>query len=185
MEKENLPKFPELPVPDSITESQVYVIENNDIQSYKDIEELIKLMYDNPHATFEFYFQLGSVSNPYISKAMEEKQIHSDIVEAYYYKHPKFERDYIKIKKEFTEYDWEKQVAESTPMFFKKILTLTEKQRKKIDSEELMTSFEERMKKKMKLSDRITRHPIIIALFILGSIASVIALVYMFLPASK
>ena len=54
-EKNKIPQFPDLPIPDKITQGEFCTIEDKDIQSDKDLEELIKLMYDKPYATFKFY----------------------------------------------------------------------------------------------------------------------------------
>lgn len=170
MNKDQLPSFPITRIPDSIKETQFYVIEDEDIQSDKDLEDLIKLIYDNPYATFEFYSQ---VENQLISKAIKDGRIHSDTVEAYYYKHPKFDRDYVRIKKEFAQFDWQRQVAETTPMFFRRILTLSEKHRRSINRE-FDVVF---LKSKMTWAEKITYHPIVIIIFVLGAIASIISII--------
>lgn len=170
MGKEQLPIFPITRLPDSIKETQTYVIEDEDIRNDQDFEELVKRMYDNPYATFEFYAQ---GENQLISKAIKDGRIHSDTVEAYYYKHPKFDRDYLRIKKEAAQFDWEKQVAETSPMFFRQILILTEKQRRIIDRE-FDVVF---LKSKMTWAEKIATHPVVVLIFVLGSIASIVSII--------
>lgn len=170
MGEDQLPIFPITRIPDSIKETQIYVIEDEDIQNVQDLEELIKLMYDNPYATFYFYAQ---GENQLILKAIKDGQIHSDTVEAYYYKHPKFDRDYVRIKKGTAQFDWERQVAETSPMFFRQILMLTEKQRRIIDRE-FDVVF---LKSKMTCAEKIATHPIVVLLFVLGSIASIVSII--------
>lgn len=173
MDKGQLPKFPITCIPDSIKETQTYIIEDEDIQNDQDMEDLIKLMYDNPDATFEFYAQ---GENQLISKAIKDKRIYSDTVESYYYKHPKFDRDYVWIKKETAQFDWERQVAETTPMFYRQILLLTEKQRQIIDRE-LDVTF---LKSKRTWGEKIATHPIAVIIFVIGSIASIVSIMIYF-----
>lgn len=129
----DIPKFPDLPPPDSIEETQFYVIGNEDIKSRKELRELIKLMYKHQEATFYLFSQYRTPVNHFISKAEEKNIIMTNICEPYYYKHPKYERNYIKIKRDHTEWDWERQVADASPMFNRITLKLTDQQIRKMD----------------------------------------------------
>jgi hypothetical protein len=124
----DIPKFPDLPPPDSIVESQFYVIENEDIQSRKNLRKLINLMYKHQEAAFYLFSMYGTSLNHFVSEAEEKNIIVLPICEPYYYRDPKYERNYIKVKKDQTEWDGEKQVADSSPMFNRITLKLSDHQ---------------------------------------------------------
>jgi len=128
-----IPTFPNIGIPDSITIQKVLAIED-DGYTAQDIEDLIIHMYEHPEIrTFEFYSQVG---NPYLAKAINDYKISSDTVEAHYYKHPDHELDFIKIHKDSAESDWEKHLISTSPMYFKRVIALTDRQKRIMDEQQ-------------------------------------------------
>ncbi|MBU4320865.1 MAG: hypothetical protein L6246_02585 [Thermodesulfovibrionales bacterium] len=158
------PVFPNIGMPDSITKEKNCVILGDEYTA-KDIEELIEHIYEHPEIkTFEFY---SRGENPHLQKAINDYKIVSDTVEANYYKHPDRELVFMKIHKNTAESDWEKHLVATSPMYFKRIIALTDKQRRKME-----------MQKNQTIWDKVTKNPVVIILMVLASIATIVATFY-------
>lgn len=163
-----IPTFPDFGPPDRLTTHQFRVI-NGDPCDAADIEAIIEDIYGHPEIkTWQFY---SKSKNPHLEKAISDGRIFSDTVEAYHYKHPDHDLDFIKIPKNFAQSDWEKHVVATSPMYWKRELSLTDRQRKKMERAESQTFW-----------DKCLRHPLFVILAFLGSIASIIGLVLWFWP---
>jgi hypothetical protein len=156
------PTFPNIGLPDSITTHTISVTEADDMTA-KDVDDLIIHMYEHPEIkTFETYYR---GENPYLKKAMDDFRISGNTVEMHYYKHPDHDLSFVKVHKNTAETDWEKHLIATSPMYFKRVISLTDRQREKIDRERNHTIW-----------DKVLRHPIFVILALLGSIASIIGL---------
>jgi len=125
-EEKNRPKWPEsLPIPDRITTTAMHVLEAEDIQSEDDIYEITKLMYAYNERKFYLFLEQGKPVNKEIKKRLERFGIIFNTSEFYYYKHPKFERDYIKIQHHRIQSNWEQEVVDKSPMFLRTSLKLS------------------------------------------------------------
>ena len=162
----NTPKpiFPNIGMPDSISEEKISVTLGDEYTA-KDVEDLIEHMYEHPEIkTFEFYSQR---ENSHLKKAIDEFKISSNTVEANYYRRPDCELAFMKIHKDSAESDWEKHLAATSPMYYKRVITLTDRQREKME-----------MQKNQTIWDKILKHPVVIILMVLGSIATIVATFY-------
>ena len=160
------PTFPDIGLPDSITTHTISVTDGDDLTA-KDVEEMIKDMYEHSEIkTFEVYFRK---ENPHLKKAINDFKIFSDTVEMHYYKHPDHDLSFIKVHKNTAKSDWEKHLIATSPMYFKRVIALTERQREKMERERNETIW-----------DKIIRHPVFVILAVLGSIASIIGLLFLF-----
>ncbi len=90
-----------------------------------------------------------------------------------YYKDPSHDLSFIKAHKNTARSDWEKHLIATSPMYFKRVISLTDRQRKKMEMKENQTIW-----------DKIMRHPVYIIIALLGSIASLIGLWYVFSPSN-
>lgn len=160
--------FPDVGLPDRLTIHKFMPIDGDPCDA-ADIEALIKDIYEHPEIkTWEFY---STRNNPHLNITIADGRLASDTVEAHYYKHPDHELDFIKIHEDNARSDWEKHVVATSPMYWKRVLTLTDRQRKKMEQAENQTFW-----------DKCLRHPVFIVLAVLGSIASIIGLVLLFWP---
>ena len=148
MTKENIPVFPNI-IPSSIKESVFRIIEPDDIQTEQDLQHLISLLFHEPECNFYYFVEKDGKQNSFLSAAKDRKDILMNEVEFFYYKHPKFERDYIHIENRNGKYnfEWEKEVVDRGPMYLRIRLQLSE--RKKRDLEILQ---------KVKIEDAIREH---------------------------
>jgi hypothetical protein len=160
------PTFPDIGMPDLITTHQISVTDGDHLTS-EDIEDLIKHMYDHPEIkSFEVYYR---EENPHLKKAIDDFRIYSDTVEMHYYKLPDHDLSFIKAYKNLAKSDWEKHLIATSPMYFKRVIALTDRERERIDREKNQTIWE-----------MILKHPVFVILAILGSIASIIGLCSLF-----
>lgn len=156
------PTFPDIGLPDSITTHQISVTEGDHLTS-EDVEDLILYMYGHPEIkSFEVYYR---AENPHLKKAMDDFRISGNTVRMHYYKHPDHDLSFVKAHKNTAKSDWEKHLIATSPMYFKRVIALTDRERARIDREKGQT-----------ISDKILRHPVFVILAILGSIASIIGL---------
>jgi hypothetical protein len=156
------PTFPNIGLLDSITTDTISVTEADNLTA-KDVEDLITYMYEHPEIkAFEIYYRK---ENSHLKKALDDFNISGNTVEMHYYKDPDHDLSFIKIHKNTAETDWQKHLIATSPMYFKRVITLTDRQREKMDRE-----------RNQKIWDKIQRHPIFVILAILGALASIIGL---------
>jgi TIR domain-containing protein len=145
----DMPVFPDI-TPSKITESVMYVIEPDDIKSEKDLQSLIHQMFDYPDRDFYLFQEKDGTRNDRIIAADTLGTILMSETEFFYYKHPNFERDYIKIERPDGNYkwDWEREVVEKGPMFMRTKLKLTERTNRQLDAWQRI-GFEEEFRRRM------------------------------------
>jgi hypothetical protein len=91
-------------------------------------------MYNRPEIkAWEFY---SKGTNQALEKAIKDYRIASDTVELHYYKNPDSELHFIKINERTAETDWEKHIVATSPMYWRRLLTLTDKQTKEMAAQQ-------------------------------------------------
>lgn len=161
------PIFPDIGTPDSITSHLVSITECDDYTA-RDVENLIVEMYEHPEIkTYEIYYRQ---ENPYLKKALDDYRITGNTVEMHYYKDPDYELSFVKINKNAASSDWEKHLIATRPMYFKREITLSDRQQESMDKERNQTVW-----------DRAQRHPVYVILMVLAAIASLIGLAALFI----
>lgn len=125
--------------PDSMTESRLYVIESGDLPTDHDVQSLIQRMWLEPECAF-YYYQ-GHLGGPppdaALMRAKNGGSILMDERERRHYKHPKNARDYVRItpKGDGTyNWDWEREVVEKGPEFWRVTLKLPQRKRDELDA---------------------------------------------------
>jgi hypothetical protein len=123
-------RYPDI-VPDKITKRMFHVIESSDLRSKDELQSLITLIYMYPEREFYLFQEMGHAGNAFY----EEAGISTGETEFHYYRHPSFERDYVRIKAHEGQYafDWEKDVVEKGPMFMRSKLRLAEQKQREIE----------------------------------------------------
>jgi len=133
---EGIPVFPF--VPDSIKEKRFQVIEAGDLKTDTDVAALIREMWLQPEV--DFYYFYGHMGGPTADRALLGARYAGDVLmdelERRYYKHPRFQRDYIRIvpRGEKYESDWEREVVEKGPEFWRVHLKLSARKRDELDA---------------------------------------------------
>jgi hypothetical protein len=133
---EEMPVFPF--VPDSIKESRFHVIEAGDLKTDADVSDLMKQMWLFPEEHFfHFYGHMGGPApDGVLLSARNRGDILMDESERRYYKHPKFQRDYVRIVPNGEQYnwDWQRDVVEKGPEFWRVTLKLSARKRDEMDA---------------------------------------------------
>ena len=120
-------------IPDKAVYTYFLSLQEEDITSEEDVQNLILDIYHRPEIEFYYYQEYGKETNKFLAQAFESGQILMNEFEYYYYRHPKFLRDYVKIQKHNIEFDWQREVMESTPMFIKTRLRLSKRQERNLE----------------------------------------------------
>jgi hypothetical protein len=133
MKKEvGLSVFPNI-IPDKMEISEFHIIENADIQTADDLNELILLMLNHPERSYHYFAKKGEPANELLENSKHQGEILMNTTEFFYYKHPNNDRDYIKIQRDGGQLDWEKEVVKKGPMFVRINLQLSEKKKRELE----------------------------------------------------
>jgi hypothetical protein len=133
---EGIPVFPF--VPDRIKETRFQIIEAGDLKTDTDVAALIEEMWLQPEV--DFYYFYGHTGGPSADRvllgARQRGDILMDELERRYYKHPNFQRDYIRIVPHGENYkwDWEREVVDKGPEFWRVHLKLSARKRDELDA---------------------------------------------------
>jgi hypothetical protein len=135
--KEDFPAFPDVPILD-VTKTEVFVLQNGDIHSENELRRLISLMFNKPEAKFHYFEPKGWTGNELLRNAITSGDILIAKTEFFYYTHPHFERDYIRIAPSDGVYafDWEREVVQKGPEFMRMTFSLGERKRRELTAVE-------------------------------------------------
>lgn len=113
--------------PDKISKSQFMVLEFGDFPTPEDVEELIDLMWRKSEIEFRYYHPKSSPLEQQLLVRVNDGTIHANDSERHFYKHPKFQLDYVKIARsiENARWDWERDIVANGEEFWQTILTLS------------------------------------------------------------
>lgn len=134
-EKPDLPVFPF--VPDKITKSHFRAIEKSDITSEEDLQQLVDLLWKEPDTHCYYYFPTTEPAGEILLAAEMFGQIHLREMERHYYRHPTGgDRDFVQIAQPAAEYrwEWQREVVEKGPEFWRVTLTLSSRGRAELDA---------------------------------------------------
>lgn len=131
-------RFPEELATD-VKYSQCYVIENGDIATEDDLNQLVELMFLFPERDFYLFGLKEQGANHLVVGAEHHGVLRIERSETQFYPHPNFKRDWIKIDKPNPVWDWAKEVRETSPEFIRFTLKLTERWRRKMELREALS----------------------------------------------
>lgn len=122
----------------SLRRSQFHSIENGDIATEENLDQLINLMFHYPERDFYLFASKDSGVNHLVLSAEQLGVLRIEVTEMQYYPHPNYKHDWIKIDKPDPTWDWEKEVRENSPEFMRCTLKLTDRWRRKLDLQEAL-----------------------------------------------
>jgi hypothetical protein len=134
-EPEDLPQFPDI-TPSSMKRSMLYVIEEFDIKTDEDFQGLIHKMFNYPDRDFYYYQEKDGHRNQLMVTMERLGYILMDETVFFYYRHPRYARDYVHIEVHDGKYewDWQREVVEKGPMFMQSKLRLTERTKRELET---------------------------------------------------
>jgi hypothetical protein len=133
---EDLPRFPFMPA--SVRKTRIWEHENRDFQSEGDITDLLKRMDAFPGDDFFLYCPKDEAINAFVGSAVGANAIRIVETQAYYYPHPKSERDYVRIHEGSVHWDWQREVLAKGNMFLRHQLKLSEQARRDFEMQQLI-----------------------------------------------
>jgi hypothetical protein len=155
-EEDEIQSFPDIPL-GKITRSQFQVIEEFDIRTDEDFQNLIHEMFEYPERNFYYFQEKDGPKNQFMLAKEREGQISFAETEFFYYRHPKLERDYIHLERHAGKYvnEREKEIVEKGPMFMRTTLRLPERTRRELETLHRL-ELEEEFKRKRKEAEYTT-----------------------------
>lgn len=141
--KKDIPVFPDI-TPSSIKEGRFRVFEKGDFATERDVQDLIMLLFNEPECEFYYFVEKGTQSDGMFSAALKQMDLRIKETKFFYYKHPKFNRDYIHIEIRDGNYrnDWEKEVVQKGPMFCRSQLELTQRKKRDLEIQQIKTGLD-------------------------------------------
>lgn len=134
MGKINSEKPPIFPFkPDKVTENVMYIFEEGDLDTDKQINSLIRLIFEYPEREFFLFLKANVALSEKLKSAGKQNIILLNEVESFYYKHPKNIKDYVKISGNNPRFDWEKELIKNGPEYRRFTLKLTEKAKRDLE----------------------------------------------------
>jgi hypothetical protein len=133
---EEIPVFPDIK-PDSITKSQFFVVLDEDLGHEDSVVPLIAQMFNAPEAAFYFFQRNDLPVNPVLQESFARGDILDACYERLYYKHPKVQRDFVRISGAETgqfRWDWERAVVERGPEYARRTLKLSARKRREMET---------------------------------------------------
>ena len=131
--RQDLLVFPNI-TPSKITQSAFHIIEANDITDEQGLQHLLWLMFDCPERAFYYFHEKDIPVDMWIGKARNEGQLLLNETEFFYYRHPRFRHDYVKITPRDTySFEWESEVEEKGPMYLRTKLELTSRMQRQME----------------------------------------------------
>lgn len=128
MDKINSEKLPHFPFkPDKVAENVMYIFEQGDLDTEKQINGLISLIFEYPEREFFLFLKADVALSEKLKLAKQQNIILFSEVESFYYKHPKNIKDYVKISGNNPQFEWEKELIKKGPEYRRFTLKLTEK----------------------------------------------------------
>jgi hypothetical protein len=155
----DLPVFPDIS-PSMVKKSASYVIEENDIADENALHELLSLLFDFPERAFYYLHEKGRPLGAWIARARDCHEILLNETEFFYYRHPKFQCDYVRIvPQDAYPFQWEREAVEKGPMFLRTKLELTPRMRRQMEIEHKII-MEQKMEQGMRKTN--PEHPFLL-----------------------
>jgi hypothetical protein len=116
------------------------VIENDDVFDQSEVSDLIARLYDYPEHDFYLYKQHDHSTNAAIQSAVDSEIIALTEWRLDYYPHPTLKRDYVHLDKHHLQWDWQREVMATKPMYVRFELRLTTKARRALENQQLIAA---------------------------------------------
>lgn len=123
-----------------VKRSRFCVIENADLLDEQDVSDLIARLYDYPEDDFYFFKQHDHPTNRLLQSAVDSEIMAITEWKLNFYPHPKFKRDYVRLDKDSLNWDWQRDVILTSPMFIRFELKLTTRARRALEHQQLIAA---------------------------------------------
>lgn len=122
--------------PSSMSSSVCYPYVTEDIPNEEAYQNLIMLMFRFPNRDIYLYQERNGARNRIILEAEKRGDIEFGVTEFFHYKYPNSRKDFmhLEVRDGNYEYEWQKEIAEKSPMYIRTILHLSVNKRLEIES---------------------------------------------------
>ncbi len=125
------PIFPDIN-PASVRRSAFHVIENQDIATEEDCNQLLWFMYQFEDREFYFFHKKGEPLNALILGAERAGIVRIIESEYDFYPHPNFSRDFVRLRAGSANFDWEKDLLANGRMYIRTRIALTDRAKREM-----------------------------------------------------
>ncbi|MCI5146411.1 MAG: hypothetical protein D3923_13000 [Candidatus Electrothrix sp. AR3] len=140
-----------LPTPDSVKEYVVCILQEKDLFKESSFEKIATLLFEHPERKVELYLETKNKTSKSHLEKLDGFGIICNSTEYYFYKHPKAPDRFVKISNNNYEFDWQKEVVGTRPMFGRTILTLSERKKRELEVNEIIEASNENEKNPVEL----------------------------------
>jgi hypothetical protein len=185
MNEDDPPRFPDIN-PSSITKTYRHEIIDGDITEEEELNELIAYMYQFSERKYYLYWQKDQGRSQILNSAIVHGSLIDEITEYDYYKHPKFNQDFVKILRKNIQFVWEEHVINTQPMYARTTLGLSKRTKPDLHTKEVANeissrSSEDKAESAKPLDTRLRRitnqlkdHPVVFAIGLIASIFGIL-----------
>ena len=132
-------RFPE-ELASSVRKSHFHIIENRDMSLPEDVQRLYRLLFDHPERSFYFFIQKGASLSEEVGKALGAEEILASQTDLEFFRHPKFDRDFIRIHRGAESFDWQREITGSAQEYVRFTLTLSIRKRREMELEQYLAA---------------------------------------------
>jgi hypothetical protein len=120
----------------TVTSCMMHVIEDEDIQTEKDVERLCLRLFNYPEHGFYYFHDSGKPVNALLRAAESANCLLMGESDPFYYKNPKYIKDFDRIPEGVVTYEWQEPLVENGPMHRRVTLKLSEQMKRRLEIRE-------------------------------------------------
>lgn len=117
----------------TVTPGMMHFFEDEDIQTEKDVERLCLLLFNYPEHDLYYFHDSGKPVHALLRAAESSNCILLTESAPFYYKNPKYIKDFDRIAEGVVTYEWQKPLVENSPMHRRVTLKLPEQMKRRLE----------------------------------------------------
>ena len=121
------PSFPAL-IPDRVSSRSFIYFQDENIKSEEDVQNIILDIYEHPEIEFYYFRESHKGLNKFLSAAQQANSILLNDFDNFYYRHPRYPKDFVRIQRNQIEFEWQREVVEKSPSFARHRIFLSKAQ---------------------------------------------------------
>jgi hypothetical protein len=126
--------FPNI-MPSSMSLSRFMELQRNDLRSEEEFQSLIANLCYRPEVTVYYFCEHGEHWDPLLSEAVKQEEVLIEKTENFFFRHPRASGFInIEVRDDNYEFEWQRQVVESGPMFSRSTLVLSAHKRLSLET---------------------------------------------------
>lgn len=135
-------------LPDSafstVKRSEFHIVENADVSDHEALTNLVETMFNFPERNFFVFVEKGASLTQPLQEAMDGQVFQCPQTDLEYFRHPKFPRNFVKVRRGMEAFDWQREVTATAKEFVRLTVVLSEWKRRKLEIEQHLDAQAER-----------------------------------------